>query len=340
MEIKNIFDNEQAVSPIVATLVLVVVAIAGAAAVGTIMGSFSSDVSDEASVGDASDSSSTELLIAGSSTVQPVSDLLAEAYMDKNSGIKVTVQGGGSGAGIAGARMGHVDIGAASKDVSTSDYPELEVFTIGGSGVVVIGNFDNDNLNDAIVTSENLTKIYEDAGDDDGGKVTLANVSGYLNVNTTGDEITVYQRHDKSGTEETFAKFLEGDFPSDKNLDSAEGVTGKEGNQGVLAAVEETPGENAGYLGFVDFGFADGSDKVEILNLEHGGEEYDLKADGSDIILDSLSGDADYPLKRPLNYMTNGNPSTVEQSFINFAMSPGSKDIFHETGYYAAVEFY
>jgi len=38
---KGFFKDTRAVSPIVATLVLVVVAISGAAAVGTIMGTFS-----------------------------------------------------------------------------------------------------------------------------------------------------------------------------------------------------------------------------------------------------------------------------------------------------------
>ena len=91
---KGFFDDTRAVSPIVATLVLVVVAISGAAAVGTIMGTFSSDVSGEANTGELALASSTEILIAGSTTVQPVSELLAEAYMDDHQGIKVTVQGG------------------------------------------------------------------------------------------------------------------------------------------------------------------------------------------------------------------------------------------------------
>ncbi len=39
--------NNEAVSPIVATLVLIVVAIVGAAAVGLLMGSFSNNVADQ-----------------------------------------------------------------------------------------------------------------------------------------------------------------------------------------------------------------------------------------------------------------------------------------------------
>ncbi len=328
----SLFEDSKAVSPIVATLVLVVVAIAGAAAVGTIMGSFSGDVSEQASVAESASSASTELVIAGSSTVQPVSDLLAKAYMDEHPGVKVTVQGGGSGAGIAGAKMGYVDIGAASKDVDTvKEYPELQKYTIGGSGVVVIIN--NDTLKDSVVTAENLTYIYTNASAD-GTAGLKKDADGYLVHDPSATNHTIYDRADKSGTEETFAKFITGgDYKSIDDI--ASGVDGGEGNQGLLEKVQDT--ENS--LGFVDFGFADGASGVHILNLEHDGEEYDVQDDGSAIILDSLSGDADYPLKRPLNYLTNGNPTSLQKSFIDFALSPGSKDIYHETGYYAAVEF-
>ncbi|MDK2863626.1 MAG: phosphate transport system substrate-binding protein, partial [Methanomicrobiaceae archaeon] len=113
--------NENAVSPIVATLVLIVVAVIGAVAVGTIMGTFSSDVSEQVNTGDVSGSSSMEILIAGSTTVQPASELLAEAYMAKKPGVKISVQGGGSGAGVTSVGMGIVDIGSASRAVKDAE---------------------------------------------------------------------------------------------------------------------------------------------------------------------------------------------------------------------------
>ena len=66
-------DNQAAVSPIVATLVLIVVAVVGAVAVGSIMGTFSSSVSKQANTGNAASASQTEILIAGSTTVYPAS---------------------------------------------------------------------------------------------------------------------------------------------------------------------------------------------------------------------------------------------------------------------------
>src|SRR5271157_5696277 len=106
-------NNEMAVSPIVATLVLIVVAVIGAVAVGTIMGTFSSDVSKQANANGAGAASQTEIVVAGSTTVDPITQLAAKAYTAKNPGIKITSQAMGSGAGVAAVGNGVADIGAA-----------------------------------------------------------------------------------------------------------------------------------------------------------------------------------------------------------------------------------
>ena len=312
--IKNLFtgmwEDARAVSPIVATLVLVVVAITGAAAVGTIMGTFSSDVSDQSNTGELADASSTEILIAGSTTVQPVSELLAEAYMDEHQGVKITVQGGGSGAGVSSTGLDIVDIGAASRDPKseeTAKFPDIKTHKIGGSAVVVIVNKDTNLIN--------ATKdVINDA---------------YVNHSFGGNLSTitkVFDRSEASGTEETFCKWIGNTtFHSD--------VVGKSGNAGVLKAVEDTKNS----IGFVDFGFADGSDDVIAIGLIDGGKLYSVTEDN---IKDQLKTDGTstvtYPYKmaRPLNYMTNGEPNSMEQAFITFAMSPGAATYFEECGYF------
>ncbi len=327
MNIKKLFNNEAGVSPIVATLVLVVVAIAGAAAVGTIMGSFSSDVSDSASSQDAAQGASTELLLAGSSTVQPVSELLAEAYMKNHPGVKVSVQAGGSDAGISSVEMDIVDIGAASKDVDTvNDHPDLELHTIGGSAVVVIANGVTGSCN-----ASDITDIYNNVSSDGTvaqGVITGAGLS--IDAGVTGN-ITVFQRAEGSGTEETFSKYF-GD--NDKHWCDGTNAKGETGNAGVLAAVEDTTGS----LGFVDFGFAAGSDAVDLIGVE--GHSVD-KDDCEEQVLDALKGeDSDFPtgMTRPLNYLTNGAPSTIEQSFIDFAKQPANAGFFEEVGYFPMVD--
>ena len=86
-------NNDMAVSPIVATLVLIVVAVIGAVAGGTIMGTFSSDVSKQANTGQAASAAQTDILIAGSTTIQPAMNLVAADYMAANPGVHINVQG-------------------------------------------------------------------------------------------------------------------------------------------------------------------------------------------------------------------------------------------------------
>lgn len=322
-----LFNNDKAVSPIVATLVLVVVAIAGAAAVGTIMGSFSSDVSDSASAAEASSASSTELLIGGSTTVQPVSENLVDLYTKNHPGVKVTVQGGGSGAGIAGAEMGVLDIGSASKEVDTVlEHPDLEKFQIGGSAVVVIANGIDANLN--YTTKAALDAIYANATD---GKVKVdVDVNGNLTESSTGAvTISVFQRDEASGTEETFAKYLP-TYESAKDLDASEAI-GKVGNPGVLAAVEDTTNS----IGFVDYGFATDS-TAKIIGVDC----YDDEVTEKNIIAALKGESSPFPedLTRPLNYVTLGAPSTIEQSFINFALSPAAAPAFEDAGYFQMLD--
>jgi phosphate transport system substrate-binding protein len=330
---KKLFNNEAGVSPIVATLVLVVVAIAGAAAVGTIMGSFSSDVSDSASVGDAATGASAELLVAGSTTVQPVSELLADAYMNENPGIKVTVQAGGSGAGIASTEMGVVDIGSASEAVDTvSAHPTLQVHQIGASAVVPISN--GVACSGSVNASEMLA-VYQ--ATDASGYVTKADLASATNnkLTITASAVQVYQREESgSGSEDCFAGWL-----GSKKLIDATNASKATGNPGVLAAVEAGSG-TAPAIGFVDIGFtADGT--VDLINVGSG----TVYADVNKQVLYQLDGDdstaTTFPekLTRPLNYLTLGDPSTVEQSFIDFATQPAQKGLFTEVGYYSMYDF-
>ncbi|WP_214041692.1 substrate-binding domain-containing protein [Methanoculleus sp.] len=306
--------NESAVSPIVATLVLIVVAVVGAVAVGTIMGTFSNDVSEQTNVGDVGAASASEILIAGSTTVQPVSELLGEAYMKEKPGVKVTVQGGGSGAGIASAGMGIVDIGAASKhlpDADAAKYPDLNEYVIGGSAVVVIVN-ENAAVSDDNVTEAELLALYESG-------------TAFDNIDTA------YHRAEASGTEDTFSKWLTG---SDGGIDGYTGTHLKTatGNAGILAAIQGNTDGDA--IGFVDAGYAFGADDITVLAIG-------LQEATDDNILDALKGENTYPsgLTRPLVYLANGNPSSVVKDFINFAQSPGSIEQFHAAGMYSIVEF-
>lgn len=59
--------------------------------------------------------------IAGSTSVQPVAEKLAQAYMAKNPNVKINVQGGGTSVGVKSAQQGTAQIGTASSKPKESD---------------------------------------------------------------------------------------------------------------------------------------------------------------------------------------------------------------------------
>lgn len=332
-------EKDSAVSPIVATLVLIVVAVVGAVAVGTIMGAFSSDVSEKTNAGDVASASATEIVTAGSTTVLPASELLAKAYMAKNPGVKITVQGGGSGAGIAAVGNGIVDIGAASRTVKSDElakFPDLVEHVIGGSAVVVIMN--NEATAVTNLTKANLLDFFKNANDN--GIVRAEIDNGTLKYKADGDiYVKVYQRQETSGTEETFAEYLGDPYKSAKNLDASKAVTAI-GNQGILDAIAAANGDGTTVdkpfvLGFVDWGYYKSADKTKVHAPKIDGFTID-EANVKDAVKMKLSGKTSTKystdLARGLYYITKGEPSALVKNFITFAQSPEGSQYIDQAG--------
>lgn len=79
------------------------------------------------------------LTIAGSTSVQPFAEKLAEVYMQFRPGLLINVQGGGSSAGIMAVQQGAADIGASSRELNPSEKSLCET-TIAWDGIAVIVN--------------------------------------------------------------------------------------------------------------------------------------------------------------------------------------------------------
>ncbi len=117
--------DDRAVSPVIATLMLTLVAVGATAAFYVWQADWQNTQTGE--VGDVDYQNS--LTIAGSSTVYEFSIVGKELYQNENPSIKVDLKSGGSGSGIEAAGMGLVDIGSASKAVDSSytdAYPDLD----------------------------------------------------------------------------------------------------------------------------------------------------------------------------------------------------------------------
>jgi phosphate transport system substrate-binding protein len=101
---------------------------------------------------------SGKITVAGSSSVFPVMEKLAEAYQKVNSGMTVEVSQSDSGTGITSATQGVCDIGMSSRDLKDSEIEKgIKPIKIAIDGVAVIVNKNNQLSN---ITKEEVCSIY------------------------------------------------------------------------------------------------------------------------------------------------------------------------------------
>lgn len=171
------------------------------------------------------------LTIGGSTTVQPLSEAWAEVFMEHNPDIQVTVQGGGSSAGVKGAAEGTIDIGAASREMKgeeESTWQGLRVYHVAADGVAIVVN--------PSVSIENLT---------------LAEVKAIFGAGSN-DEWTVVNREEGSGTREVFEDIVM----------SKEKVGARAEYLPSNGAVKQKVASTGNAIGYISLGYVDAAVKA------------------------------------------------------------------------------
>lgn len=226
--------------------------------------------------------------IAGSTSVQPVANKLAQAYMEKHSDVKINTQGGGSGLGIRSVSQGIIDIGTSSKELSPQESEGLNIYVIAKDGIVVVVSPEN-SMED--LTKSQIKDIYN-------GKIT-----NWKDVGGKDGKINVITREDGSGTRSVFQKMILGE---DSIRADAVVLTSTES---VAQAVKGDP--NAiGYMSITGF-------KSDLKAL---------KVDGVYPTEETISNGS-YAIQNPFLFITKGTQKEVVQDFINFCLSPEGQNI-------------
>jgi len=103
-------------------------------------------------------SASGKIVVAGSSSVTPLMEKLAEAYKKLNTDIKVEVQESDSTTGVTSTIEGVCNIGMASRDLESSETSKgVKSEEIARDGIAIIVNKSNGLTN---ITSDNVKQIY------------------------------------------------------------------------------------------------------------------------------------------------------------------------------------
>jgi len=361
-------NNDMAVSPIVATLVLIVVAVIGAVAVGTIMGTFSSDVSKQANTAQASASVQSDILVAGSTTIDPITQAAAKLYTAQNPDVKISSQAIASGAGIQAVGQGVADIGATSDGVSAANlvqFPNLQSYQIGMGAIVIVQNKAkpaiNLTANPSGLSYTDLTSLFNSAS----GATLPSDVSGAT---------VPVLRADSSGTAKIFDQFL--GYTAQQYAAAGSNTTSVNGNQLEVQTIGTTPYA----IGAADYGdvVARASTSADVVVVPYSDgiatAPFKLPADFSTsakvtqnwnalrgeakaiygatvesnpaTVMDQTSSTYQYSnisMIRALWYVTNGAPSVPVQNFIQYVRSnpqdPTLKEgVFQETNNFALAD--
>ena len=289
---KKLVKDAQAVSPIIATLMLVLVAVGSAGAFYMWQTGWQSDIEGTAEGGTELQAS---LSIGGSSTVYEFSAIAAEYYSAAHPNYKISYQKGGSGAGVASVGMGAVDIGSASrfvKDTENAKYPDLNKDGVKDYGrdlvehvlawdaVVILckGTVSGTFGTDAFATGSSVITGTADATNPSDLTLNIDNIAIALTVGDTidaiGGKIVTAINGDTDRT-------IDVAYAAGGTLTYTDRVTGSAGNRAVemidadFDTGDATP--NSGFIGTipiitmaggesaVTYDFSDGVDDIELI---------------------------------------------------------------------------
>ncbi|AOY58061.1 MULTISPECIES: phosphate ABC transporter substrate-binding protein [Desulfococcus] len=246
-----------------------------------------------------------DIVVKGSTTVLPIAQEVAEAYMKENPETKITISGGGSGNGIKAIIDGTTDVGNASRFIKDK---EVKLAVEKGVYPVPFGV-----AYDCIIPVVHMSNPIAD--------VTLAQLKGiyqgrirnWKDIGGPDKEITVISRDTSSGTYEVWEeKVLEKErvYP---------GALLQASNGAVVTSVAKNP--NA--VGYIGIGYL--NDQVKPLTV--GGIEGSKET--------TLNGK--FPVSRALYMFTRGWPTGDVAKFINYVMHPEKGQKFVEKSGYVPL---
>ncbi len=238
------------------------------------------------------------LRIAGSTSMQPLIEDLAQAYTGRHEHVTIEVRGGGSRLGIALARGNEMDIGTASRKPTAEEERDPETgakrlwwTAIAQDGIALVVNPQN--------AVEGLT--LSQARD-----VFFGRILDWEEMGGLPGEIVVVSREDGSGTREVFEEMVMGE----------KRVTLTAIVMPSSEAVVEYVARHPTAIGYVSMGYL--SPQVKALQVEGANPTPATVQSGT------------YPLTRPLYLLTGQEPTGEVKALIEFALSPAGQTVVEQ----------
>ena len=242
------------------------------------------------------------IVIKGSTTVLPIAQKVAEAYMKENPEVSISISGGGSGNGIKAIIDGTTDIADSSRFIKDKEvklavekgaYPVP--FRVAYDCIVPVVHPSNPMKD---ITMDQLKAIYK------------GEVKNWKDVGGSDKTVVVISRDTSSGTYEVW----------EKKVMKKEKVFPGALLQASNGAVAQAVAKNKYAVGYIGLGYLNKDVKALSVNGVVGSEETTL--------------DGTFPISRPLFMFTQGWPEGDTVKFINYVLHPRKgQNLIKESGY-------
>jgi len=230
------------------------------------------------------------IVIKGSTTVLPIAQKLAEAYMKENPDTSISISGGGSGNGIKAIIDGTTDIANSSRFIQDKEvslavekgrYPVP--FSVAYDCIIPIVHPSNSVMD---LTLDQLKAIYK------------GEVKNWKQVGGPDRLIVVISRDTSSGTYEVW----------EEKVLQKERVYPGALLQASNGAVAQAVANNKNAVGYIGIGYVNSNIKPLTVNGITGSAATTL--------------DGTFPVSRPLFMFTNHWPAGEVAKFLNYTLHP------------------
>ena len=282
-----------------------------------------------------------DIVISGSSTVEPISSIVLEDFVAANPGVDGSVDGPGTGDGFALFCTGETDISDASRAIKDEEaatceengvsYVELQVAIDGLSIITSPDNADVSCLSfgDLYALLGPESQGFDAWSDADELAGELGDGYGQIHAPYPDADLTVTAPGEESGTFDSFVELVIAGIAEERGQDETtrpDYQTSADDN----VIIENIAGA-AGSLGWVGFAFADeSSDSVKSLEVDGGG--------GCVAPTPETIASGEYPIARPLFIYVNAEQAAARPelaAFVDYYLSDAGIAAVSEADYVA-----
>lgn len=232
------------------------------------------------------------ITIAGSTSVMPFTEKLAEHFMVDHKDFVIDVQGGGSTAGIQAVINNTVELGMSSRPLKDAE-KRLNTITICYDGIVVVVHPNNP------ISELDLDMIRQ---------IFSGRISNWRQLGWVDRKIDAVSREEGSGTRGAFEDLV---------------MAGKEIDDGTMVqdsngSVKEVVATDPYAIGYISMGLVDKKVRPVAIN----GVAPSIRTIKS----------GRYKIVRPFLYVTNGELDTKPSRFVDYVLSQEGQQILRNEG--------